>query len=47
VVYIRDPSVIDVETGLIDQKDAFFHENYLDVKNMIKKRELLAEAGEE
>jgi len=43
IVYARDPSILDSETGMIYQKDAFMHENYLDVKNLVKKRELLAD----
>lgn len=43
VVFARDPSMIDPQTGSINQRDAFMHENFLDVRNLVKKRELLAD----
>ena len=36
VVYARDPKVFDTKSGLVSQKNAFTHENYLDVKTLIK-----------
>ena len=43
IVFARDPSILDTESGTVYQRDAFQHENYLDVKNMVKKREMLAD----
>jgi len=43
VVFARDPSIIDKDTNTVDQLEAFQHHNYLDVKNLVKKRELLAD----
>ena len=36
VVYARDPKVFDTKSGMVNQKIAFSHENYLDVKTLIK-----------
>lgn len=35
VVYARDPKVFDTKSGLVNQRNAFLHENFLDVKTMI------------
>jgi hypothetical protein len=35
IVYARDPTIIDRETMRVNQRDAFSHENTLDVKAMI------------
>lgn len=43
VVFARDPSIIDPTTGTVDQLEAFQHHNYLDVKSLVKQRELLAD----
>lgn len=39
IIYARDPTIIDRETMRVNQRDAFSHENILDVKTMIQKRE--------
>lgn len=39
VVYARDPKVFDTKNGMVNQKTAFTHENYLDVKTLIKKNQ--------
>ena len=36
IVYARDPKVFDTKSGNVNQKNAFSHENYLDVKSLIK-----------
>lgn len=35
IVYARDPKVFDTKSGYVNQKNAFLHENYLDVRNLI------------
>lgn len=35
VVYARDPKVFDSKTGHVNQRNAFSHENYLDIKMLI------------
>ena len=32
IVYARDPKVFDTKNGFVNQKNAFLHENYLDVR---------------
>ena len=39
-VYARDTSIIDPETGMIPQRAAFSHQNELDVKRLVKEREI-------
>jgi hypothetical protein len=41
IVFARDPSNIDMETLSINQRDAFMHENYLNLGELIKRRELM------
>lgn len=36
IVYARDPKIFDTKGGLVNQRQAFQHENYLDIKAMIK-----------
>jgi hypothetical protein len=43
IVYARDPTVLDPETKGLEVYEAFQHTNYLDVKNLVRKRELLAD----
>ena len=48
IVFARDPSNIDVETLSMNQRDAFMHENYLNLGELIKRRELMQQgAGDE
>ena len=35
IVYARDPKVFDTKNGFVNQRNAFLHENFLDVKAMI------------
>lgn len=42
IVFIRDASMLD-DNNEIDQREAFQHHNYLNVKSLVKKRELLAD----
>ena len=35
VVYARDPKVFDSKTGHVNQRNAFSHENFLDIKVLI------------
>lgn len=35
IVYARDPKIFDNKNGVVNQKSAFLHENYLDVRNLI------------
>jgi hypothetical protein len=35
IIYARDPSILDPETLHVNQRDAFVHENNLDVKKMM------------
>jgi hypothetical protein len=36
IVYARDPKVFDTKTGFVYQREAFGHQNILDVKNLIR-----------
>lgn len=38
IVFCRDPSILDQETRHVNQRDAFSHENNLDVKKLMNKR---------
>lgn len=42
IVFARDPYNLDMETFSINQRDAFMHENYLNIGELIKRREFLA-----
>lgn len=42
IVFIRDASLLD-DNNEIDQREAFQHHNYLDVRSLVKKREFLAD----
>ena len=43
IVFARDPTLLDPDTKSIEVYEAFQHTNYLDVKNLVRKRELLAD----
>ena len=43
IVYAKDPSIIDQEHQHTHQRNAFCHLNNLDIKNLIKKKELFGE----
>lgn len=43
MVYARDPSIIDPNTGNCDQIEAFTHVNELDIKNLLIMRDLEAQ----
>ena len=36
IVYARDPKVFDNKNGVVNQKNAFLHENYLDIRTLIR-----------
>ena len=36
IVYARDPKIFDTKNGFVNQRNAFMHENYLDIKNLIR-----------
>lgn len=38
IVFARDPTVLEPNSNSIDLMEAFQHSNYLDVKNLVKKR---------
>ena len=38
IVFARDPSILDPETMHVNQRDAFLHENNLDVKKMMHRQ---------
>ena len=40
IVYARDPKIFDTKNGYVNQRNAFMHENLLDVKNLIWINEL-------
>lgn len=42
IVFIRDAELLD-DNNEIDLREAFQHHNYLDVRGLVKKRELLAD----
>lgn len=42
IVFIRDASMLD-DSNEIEMREAFQHHNYLDVRSLVKKRELLAD----
>ena len=35
IVYARDPKVFDTKSGLVNQRNAFNHENTLDIKSLV------------
>jgi hypothetical protein len=39
IVYARDPKIFDTKNGFVNQRNAFMHENMLDVKNLIRLNE--------
>ena len=39
IVYARDPRIFDNKNGVVNQKQAFLHENFLDVRNLIRQNE--------
>jgi len=39
VVYARDPKIFDNKNYLVNMRGAFMHENFLDIKAMIKIQE--------
>ena len=41
IVYARDPSIMETENGLVNQRAAFSHLNNLDIKTLIRKKELI------
>jgi len=41
IVFARDTSIVDPETFSCDTKEALQHENVLDVKSLLKRREML------
>jgi hypothetical protein len=36
IVFARDPKIFDTKTGYVNQKEAFMHENLLDIKNLVR-----------
>ena len=46
IVYARDPKIFDTKNGFVNQRNAFMHENLLDVKAMIMQNEARAGASE-
>lgn len=36
IIYARDPKVFDNKNGVVNQRGAFLHENYLDVRGLIQ-----------
>ena len=36
IVYARDPKIFDTKSGFVNQRNAFMHENMLDIKSMIR-----------
>lgn len=40
IVFARDPKIFDTKNYLVNQRQAFMHENYLDIKAMIKAQEI-------
>ena len=43
IIYAKDPSIIDPEHNHTHQRNAFCHLNNLDIKTLIKKKELFGE----
>jgi len=39
IVYARDPKIFDTKNGFVNQREAFMHENRLDIKTLIKNNE--------
>tara|TARA_B100000519_G_C14012943_1_gene329613 strand:- start:474 stop:659 length:186 start_codon:yes stop_codon:yes gene_type:complete len=39
IVYARDPKIFDTKSGFVNQRNAFMHENMLDIKQMIRLKE--------
>lgn len=39
IVFARDPKIFDTKNGQVVQKDAFMHENMLDIKALIRQNE--------
>ena len=45
IVYARDPKVFDTKTGFANQRNAFQHENMLDIKSLVAAQESRAPGG--
>ncbi len=45
IVYARDPKIFDNKNGFVNQKEAFMHENLLDIKPLIKINEERISSG--
>ena len=43
VVFARDPTILEQDKSSVNRDEAFQHENYLDVKTLIRTRELMAD----
>ena len=41
IIFARDPTIMDTENGLVNQRSCFAHSNNLDIKSLIRKKELL------
>ena len=41
IIFARDPSIMETENGLVNQRAAFSHLNNLDIKHLIRKKESL------
>lgn len=39
IVFARDPKIFDTKTGYVNQRQAFVHENLLDIKQLIRNNE--------
>ena len=39
IVYARDPKIFDTKSGFVNQRNAFMHENMLDIKAMIRAKD--------
>jgi hypothetical protein len=39
IVYARDPKIFDTKNGFVNQREAFMHENRLDIKSLIRNNE--------
>ena len=39
IVYARDPKIFDTKSGFVNQRNAFQHENMLDIKGLIRSNE--------
>ena len=39
IVYARDPKIFDTKSGYVNQRNAFLHENLLDIKSLVAANE--------